>query len=134
MKTFIHAVAAFCAFLAFGLAQAAHPVVEIVAMPHPPVKMALQGLRDWLTALGSKITLKEIDSESADGAKKVQAAGLSGHIPVLVLVDGSHKFKRKDGSAVEFVNFPNLPNTPAGARGNWLPEDVKAVVTERISH
>lgn len=101
-------------------------------MPHPPVRTALQGLRDWLAAQGGKVLVKEVDSESAEGAKRMQTAGLTGHIPVLILVDGSYKFKRKDGSAVEFVNFPNLPNTPAGARGAWLPEDVQVVIGERM--
>lgn len=133
MKPILHAGAAFFALLVLGIAQAAPPavpLVEIVAMPHPPVKMALQPLRDWLAAQGSKVQVKETDSESAEGAKKLQAAGLSGHIPVLILVDGAYKFKRKNGSQVEFVNFPNLPNTPAGARGNWLTEDVQAVIRD----
>jgi hypothetical protein len=113
-------------------ALAAAPVVEIVAMPHPPVKAALSPLREWLAAQGRKITVKEIDSESADGIKRMQAVGLSGHIPVLILIDGQYKIKRKDGSTVEFVNFPNQPNTPQGARGNWTTDDVQASLVGRI--
>jgi hypothetical protein len=115
-----------------GQALAATPVVEIVAMPHPPVKTALSPLREWLAAQGNKITVKEIDSESADGIKRMQAVGLSGHIPVLILIDGQYKIKRKDGSTVEFVNFPNQPNTPPGARGNWTTDDVQASLAARI--
>jgi hypothetical protein len=115
-----------------GQALAAAPVVEIVAMPHPPVKAALSTMREWLAAQGNKITVKEIDSESADGIKRMQAVGLSGHIPVLILIDGQYKIKRKDGSTVEFVNFPNQPNTPSGARGNWTTDDVQASLAARI--
>lgn len=115
-----------------GQALAAAPVVEIVAMPHPPVKTALSPFRDWLAAQGNKVTVKEIDSESADGIKRMQAVGLSGHIPVLILIDGQYKIKRKDGITVEFVNFPNQPNTPSGARGNWTTADVQAVLAEKI--
>lgn len=115
-----------------GHTLAAAPVVEIVAMPHPPVKTALSPLRDWLAAQGNKVTIKEIDSESADGIKRMQAVGLSGHIPVLILIDGQYKIKRKDGITVEFVNFPNQPNTPQGARGNWTIDDVQAFLAARI--
>jgi hypothetical protein len=115
-----------------GQALAISPVVEIVAMPHPPVKAALSPLREWLAAQGNKITVKEIDSESADGIKRMQSVGLSGHIPVLILIDGQYRIKRKDGSTVEFVNFPNQPNTPPGARGNWTADDVQASLAARI--
>lgn len=71
-----------------GQALAAPPEVEIIAMSHPPVKAALSPLRDWLAAQGKKITVKEIDSESADGIKRMKSVGISGHIPVLILVDG----------------------------------------------
>ena len=126
------ALAASALTLAAGPALAAPPLVEIVAMGHPPVKAALQPLRDWLAAQGSKVRVTEIDIEGAEGAKRLQAAGLSGHIPVLILIDGKHAFRRKDGSQVAFVNFPNTPDTPAGARGNWTTADVQAVLADRI--
>jgi hypothetical protein len=135
MKTrrlFLAALAASALIFAAGPALAAPPVVEIAAMGHPPVKAALQPLRDWLAAQGSKLRVTEIDIEGAEGAKRLQAAGLSGHIPVLILIDGKHAFRRKDGSQVAFVNFPNTPDTPPGARGNWTTADVQAVLAERI--
>lgn len=115
-----------------GQVLAAPPVVEIVAMPHPPVKAALAPLREWLAAQGKKITVKETDSESADGIKRMQSVGLSGHIPVLILIDGQYRVKQKDGKVVELVNFPDLPNTPPGARGNWTTSDVQAALAEKI--
>jgi hypothetical protein len=114
-----------------GQLLAAPPVVEIVAMPHPPVKAALSPLREWLAAQGKKVTVKEIDSESAEGVKRMQSVKLSGHIPVLILIDGHYRTKRQDGSTVEFINFPNQPNTPPGARGNWTTNDVQAALAEK---
>ena len=115
-----------------GQVLAAPPVVEIVAMPHPPVKAALSPLREWLAAQGKKVAVKEIDSESAEGVKRMQSVNLSGHIPVLILIDGQYRMKRQDGSTVEFVNFPNQPNTPPGARGNWTTNDVQTALAEKI--
>ncbi len=130
-RSFLATLAALSLF-ATGSALAAPPVVEIIAMPHPPVKMALQPLRDWLAAQGAKLKVVETDVESPQGEKRLAATGLTGHIPVVILIDGQHAFKRKDGSPVNFVNFPNQPDTPAGARGNWVIADVQAVVGERI--
>ena len=94
--------------------------------------MALQPLREWLAVQGAKLKVVEIEAETAQGEKRLAAAGLSGHIPVLILIDGQYRHKRKDGSQVDFVNFPNVPNTPAGARGNWVTADVQAALAERV--
>lgn len=117
---------------ASGSVLAAPPVVEIVAMPHPPVKMALQPLRDWLGQQGAKLKVVETDVESPAGEKKLAGVGLSGHIPVVILIDGQYRVKRPDGATVDLVNFPNQPNTPPGARGQWVIPDVQAVLTERM--
>jgi len=123
---------ALCSALAFGAGQssAAPPLtVEILAMPHPPVRAALQPLRDWLAKQGSRIQVREVDIESPEGVRRMQAAGLSGHVPVLIMINGQHNFRRQDGSQVAFVNFPNTPDTPAGARGEWTTTDVQSVLT-----
>jgi ABC-type glycerol-3-phosphate transport system substrate-binding protein len=122
---------ALCSALAFGAGQSltAQPLmVEIFAMPHPPVRAALQPLRDWLAKQGSRIQVREIDIESPEGVRRMQAAGLSGHVPVLIMINGQHNFSRQDGSRVAFVNFPNTPDTPVGARGEWTTTDVQSVV------
>lgn len=62
----------------------------------------------------------------------MQAAGLSGHVPILILIDGKHRITRKDGNQITFVNFPNVEGTPPGARGNWKIEDVQAVLEDRL--
>lgn len=108
------------------------PTVEIVAMPHPPVRAALQPLRSWLAAQGARVSVQEIDSETEQGAQRMAAAGLNGHIPILILIDGQYRFQRQDGSAVALVNFPDLPASPPGVRGNWLSVDIEALVAERM--
>lgn len=120
--------------LASGQALAAPPTVEILAMPHPPVKMALAELRGWLAAQGAKLKVVETDVESAAGEKRLAAAGLSGHIPVVILIDGQYRIRRKDGSQLDLVNFPAIEGAPPGVRGTWTSADVQAVITERLKH
>ena len=118
--------------LAVGHALAAPPTVEILAMPHPPVKMALAPLRDWLAAQGTKLKVVELDVESPQGEKRLAAVGLSGHIPVVILIDGKYLHQRKDGAALEFVNFPAIEGAPPGARGKWTTADVQSVLVTRM--
>ena len=72
--------------------------------------------------------------ETPEGERRLKALGITRHVPVVVLVDGKYKHVRKDGSGVEFVSFPSGPGTPAGVKGGWSAEDVKAVVQARKNH
>ncbi|MFA5916361.1 MAG: hypothetical protein WC830_22670 [Burkholderiales bacterium] len=118
--------------LAAGAAWAAKPTVEIIAMVHPPVQDALKPLRAWLAKQRGKLRVVEIDAESARGEKRLEAVGLNGHIPIAILIDGKYRFRRKDGSPVAFVNFPDVKDSPPGIRGNWIAADVQAVLRDRI--
>ena len=132
-RYFIVSILAAMLSIASGLAQAAPPSVEIVAMAHPPVQDALKPLREWLSKQGGKLHVAEIDAESAQGVKRLAGIGLAGHVPMAILIDGKQQFRRKDGSMATFVNFPAVKESPPGIRGNWQIADVQAAVTERIN-
>ncbi len=116
----------------FPAAHAAQPVVEIIAFAHPPVQSALKPLRDWLAAQGGKVKVVEIDMETPAGEKRLRSVGVTGHVPVVVLIDGQHLHQRPDGSAVDFVSFPAGPGTPPGVKGTWSAADVQAVLKPRL--
>lgn len=131
-RHFLASLAAATLSLAADRALAAPPTVEILAMPHPPVKMALAELRGWLAAQGTKLKVVETDVESAQGEKRLAAVGLSGHIPVVILIDGQYRVKRKDGTMQAFVNFPAVEGAPPGARGTWTTAEVQTAIIERL--
>jgi hypothetical protein len=115
-----------------GAVHAAPPVVEIIAFAHPPVQSALKPLRDWLAGQGARLDVIEIDMESPAAEKRLQAVGVKGHVPIVVLVDGQFRHRRADGSAVEFAGFPAGPGTPPGVKGTWSAADVEAVIGARM--
>jgi hypothetical protein len=119
-------------FLATGNALASPPVVEIVAMTHPPVLAALKPLRAWLATQGGKLRVVDLDAESPAGMKRLRSVGQTGHVPILILIDGQSGFERKDGSQGRFLNFPAVASSPPGIRGNWIMEDVQATLTARM--
>ena len=119
-----------CAALAVlaGPAWAAPPTVEIIALPHAPVQDALKPVRDILGTLGGRVKVVELDSESPAGEKRIKAVGQKGHVPILLLINGSDKFKRADGTAVVFKDFPAGAGNPLGLNGSWSVADFEAAV------
>lgn len=106
--------------------------VEIIALSHWPVQDALKPVRAFLGSLGSRVKVTELDAESPEGEKRLAALGLKGHIPMLLLVDGSDHYKRADGQAVEFKDFPAKESNPLGLNGTWTVDDFKAAVSAAL--
>ena len=113
-------------------ARAAQPTVEIIALSHWPVQNALKPVREFLGTLTGRVNVTELDAESPDGVKRLSAIGLTGHIPMVLLINGSDKFKRPDGTAVEFKDFPAKANNPLGLNGTWTIDDFKAAVNAAL--
>ena len=124
-RIFISNASAAALFLSMGTAWAAQPVVEIIAFAHPPVQSALKPLRDWLASQGKHARVVEIDMDTPAGEKRAAAVGVTGHVPILILVDGKYAFARKDGAAIELKSFPAAPNM----KGSWTIDDAKAVIS-----
>jgi hypothetical protein len=123
-RTLVSSAAA-ALLLSLGAAWAAQPVVEIIAFAHPPVQSALKPLRVWLASQGNHARVVEIDMETPAGEKRASAVGVTGHVPILILVDGKYSFTRKDGTAIELKSFPAAPNM----KGSWNIDDAKAVIS-----
>ena len=113
-------------------AAATPPTVEIIALSHWPVQNALKPVRDFLVPLGAQVKVVELDAESPEGEKRIGAVGLKGHIPILLLINGSDQFKRPDGTAVEFKDFPAKADNPLGLNGSWSIADFEAAVNAAI--
>ncbi len=113
-------------------AFAAQPTVEIVALPHWPVQNALKPVRAFLGTLGGSVKVVDVDAESPEGETRIKAAGLKGHVPIVLLVNGSDKFKRPDGTQIEFKDFPAGAGNPLGLNGSWSVADFEAAVNAAL--
>jgi hypothetical protein len=113
-------------------AGAAQPTVEIIALPHSPVQSALKPVRDYLGTLGARVKVVELDAESPAGGKRIGSAGLKGHVPILLLINGSDRYKRADGTAVEFKDFPAKADNPLGLNGSWTVADFESAVNAAL--
>jgi hypothetical protein len=78
------------------------------------------------------MTLARRSWQSPQAERRLQAVGLKGHIPIVILIDGSYRYQRADGSPVEFVSFHAGPGTPPDVKGSWSAADVEAVLAPRL--
>ena len=53
---------------------------------------------------------------------------MKGHVPILLLINGSDRFKRADGTVVEFKDFPAKAGNPLGLNGTWTVADFEAAI------
>ncbi len=134
-RDFVAAVLAGTAMTLLRQAAAATPpTVEIIALSHWPVQSALKPVRDFLATLGVQVKVVELDAESPAGEKRISAVGLKGHIPILLLINGSNQFKRPDGTAVEFKDFPAKVDNPLGINGSWTVADFETAVNAALGN
>ena len=134
-RTFLAALAATTTAVLAGsppIALAAPPTVEIIALPHWPVRNALKPVRSYLAALHGRVRIIELDAESPKGERRLSALGLKGHIPILLVINGNYQFKRADGSPVTLKDFPAKTVDPTGVNGTWTVDDFKALVDARL--
>lgn len=129
---FFAALAAFLGFNVAGMAMAATPKVEIIAMQHPPVRAALAPLRAWLAEQAGKVTVVEIDAESPSGMARLEKSGLRGHIPIVILIDSAYHHTLRTGRTVDLINFPDIQGAPPAVRGQWSTADVQAILAARV--
>lgn len=132
-RNLIAAAAATFMLLGGQTAHAGQPVVEIISLPHWPVQDALKPIREVLGKFGSKIRVIELNADEADGKKRMKSVGQRGHVPAIILIDGMYRYTRRDGSSVEFINFPAQANSPMGLSGAWTAKDVQAALLARIN-
>lgn len=134
-RSFLAALAAGSAAALAGspsIARTAPPTVEIIALPHWPVRNALKPVRSYLAGLHGRVRVVELNAESSKGERRLSALGLKGHIPILLVIDGMYQFKRADGSAVTLKDFPAKAVDPSGVNGTWTVDDFKTLVAARL--
>lgn len=135
-RTFVAALAASAALAVLAApfaVSAAPPTIEVIALPHSPVQTALKPVRSFLAGLGAKVKVVGIDAESAAGEKRLSALGLKGHVPILLVINGSDRYKRPDGTGVLFKDFPAQPGQKLGINGLWSVADFEAAVNQALA-
>jgi hypothetical protein len=101
--------------------------VDIVFLNHPPVREVLTQVDAVLAAYGDKVSVARYDFDTPEGATFAQQKGLSGHIPLVIFVNGSQSFD-VNGHQVTFESFPQGEGTGVVPDGAWTIADLDSVL------
>ena len=105
--------------------------IEIIGFGHPPVELALKQTRQWPSKQVGELRVIEINMESPEAVARLKALGLNGHFPVVILIEGQHRFTNRDGSFVEFVGFQCGLGVPGGAKSKRSAADIETAVAAK---
>jgi len=110
--------------------QKSKNVVEILYLPHPPVK-AVMAQVDRVLADHRGLDVRKVSFDDSNSQALIEKYKLTGHTPIAIFIDGRDQFNVA-GRQVLFRNFPkNNSFLPPGMRGNWDYKDLEAVLARR---
>jgi len=101
--------------------------VDIVFLNHPPVRDVLTQVDPVLAAFGDQVSVTRYDFDTPEGAAFAENKGLTGHIPLAILVNGSQTFD-VNGRTVTFESFPQGAGTGMVPDGAWTVADLDSVL------
>jgi len=105
--------------------------VEILFLNHGPVRGVLTDIDSLLEGYGEQIHVAHYDFNTPEGEAFAQSQGLSGHIPLVIFVNGSKDFTVGD-RAVEFFSFPQGQGTGVVPDGAWSIADLQQVLDQVV--
>jgi hypothetical protein len=105
---------------------AAATTVKVEALgffSHPPMAQTANAIKDAAAKFGSQVQLVMHDETTDDGTQFMQARNLSGHLPMVLWIDGSvaHKVGAR---TVVFRDFLGQ---------GWTQQDLEQVIRDRIA-
>jgi len=103
--------------------------VEIIAFSHPPLRPVLAEVGQLLATYGDRVHVTHYDFDTPEGAAFAKKKGLSGHIPLVIFVNGKDTFTLNERK-VTFESFPQGQGTGMVPDGAWTVADLDAVVKQ----
>ncbi len=100
--------------------------VEILFMNHGPMHPTIRNLKALLQRYPGKVQAGWFDFDQQSGKSFMSHKGITGHIPLLIFVNGSHTFDM-GGRKVTFMGFPSGAG-PYQYQGKWSLQDLEGVI------
>ncbi|WP_196161129.1 hypothetical protein [Reinekea sp. G2M2-21] len=133
MKNKIHSILAFAALTFSALFSV--PVfagesikIDIVYLPHGPVLSVMRDI-EKITRQFPDADVTTYSFDEKDGVALAASYGFRGHMPILVVVNGSYKHIL-EGTEVEFYNFPSDNSFAPMFKGSWSYSDLSLLLDE----
>lgn len=112
-----------------SLAPGVHSV-EVIYLDHPPIKPVVAEVDAVLAKYAGKVSVSKLPADGAAGERRAKDLGLSGHVAVVIAIDGSTQAD-VSGRTVRFEGFPAGKSPIESAQGSWSIGDLDAVLAQR---
>jgi len=107
--------------------------LEILHMNHGPLRPTIVKIKDLLENYTDTIQASWFDFDTPAGKKFMKKQNLSGHIPMLLLIDGESDFTI-DGRNVQLKGFPTGASPFKTVEGNWSLDDLKIIFDQKTAN
>jgi len=114
-----------------SLADPGSPVVDVVYLDHSPVRSAVAEVDEVLRRYEGDITIRRHAADSEEGQELAERNGASGHVVLLVLIDGESDIA-VDGRMVRFEGFPVGTAPVASAQGEWSVDMLDTALADQV--
>jgi hypothetical protein len=108
------------------------PRVEIISLDHPPMQPIVAEIDTLLEPYRDRVTVRHYDAEAEDGKQLAESKGLTGHVSLVVLVNGEPEVTL-DGRTVRFEGFPQGKAPMKSAEGEWTMEDLRSALDQELT-
>ena len=137
-KNFLLFVSIVAAIIMFGMftgqgAAAANnkPVqLNILYMNHGPMRPTIGKIKKLVSSYKGSLQVSWYDFDQPEGKAFMKRQKLSGHIPLLLILDGQSDFTI-DGREVLLQGFPTGASPFKQVEGNWSLDDLQVILDQK---
>lgn len=107
--------------------------IDILHMNHGPLRPTIAKIKNLLENYTDTIQASWYDFDTPAGKTFMKKKKLSGHIPLLLLIDGESDFSI-DGRDVQLRGFPTGASPFKQVEGNWSLDDLKSIFDQKTAN
>ncbi|MGH3565998.1 MAG: hypothetical protein ACRDRH_08205 [Pseudonocardia sp.] len=106
--------------------------VDVVYLNHRPIRTVLTQIDEVLGKYQDGLAVRRLDAESDDGRMLAEKNSTSGHVAILLLINGKPEVD-VGGRTVRFEGFPEGTSPVRSAQGTWTLELLDRALAEQIA-
>jgi len=122
-----------CIFLSMPSQSSAADTVQldILYMNHGPMRPTISKIKDLLGNYGDTVQASWYDVELASGKSFMKQQKITGHIPMLIMIDGQTNFSIDDRDVI-LQGFPTGASPFKQVEGNWSVDDLQLLLDKKV--
>lgn len=105
--------------------------LDILYMNHGPMRPTIGKIKKLVTNYKGSLQVSWYDFDRPDGKAFMKKQKLSGHIPLLLILDGQSDFTI-DGKQVRLQGFPTGASPFKQVEGNWSLDDLQVILDQKV--